>query len=213
MIKTDIANLTLVRLGVSKKLGNVDTDNSVESRTILSVFDAERDYILRDFAWPFATAYATLALVVGSSDAPVNYDWIFAYGYPTDCWKVRRIVTPAGQRDTHPPRFKIGRGTSGRLIYTNQDLAQIEYTVKVTDPDEFDPIFASALAWRIGMSVAAPLSRIQNVIQTCTAGYEMDLQRAQAAALNESQQGPAPEAEWIQDRNFGPRQERRHDTW
>src|SRR5690606_25121463 len=99
-----IVNRALARIGSSKQIANVETENSREAISARLVFDDERDYVLRDFPWPFATAYRTLALV---SEAP-NGDWGYAYRYPSDCLYVRRIVGALGRRDPDPPPFRVG---------------------------------------------------------------------------------------------------------
>jgi hypothetical protein len=153
----------------------------------------------------------------------VNGDWTFAFKFPEDGLALRRIVTPAGRFETHPPAFKVGSGivnpdaeeddqVRGRLIYTNyavpnsdgDDSIEIEYTLQITDPAEFDAMFLSALAWRLAALLAPSIAQTKEDPQICTRAqqnYELDKQRAQAAARNESQDEPNPDAEWIRARN------------
>jgi hypothetical protein len=198
--KTQICNIALVRIGVTKFLTNVETDKSKEASALNLVFDDERDYVLRDFPWPFATSYAQLNLVSGSLETPTSNDWIYAYRYPSDCMFARRITTVLGRAETQPPPFKIGRDSQGRLVYTNQEDAELEYTLGVTDPAEFDSVFDSMLAWKLAKTLAPSASRIKGIIDTCNAEYERDRIKAQVAALNEQQQEQPPESEMIQAR-------------
>lgn len=199
--KTQIANMTLVRIGISKLIANVDSESSTEARLIRTVFDDERDDILRDFPWPFARKIADLGLVGGTEDEAVNNDWQYSYRYPADCLYARRLTTVTGRNNANPPPFVIGSDDQGQLLFTDEADAELEYTRRVTEPDQFDPIFRSALAWKIGMSIAAPLSRVKEVIQLAFSGFRFDLARAESRALNESQQDNAAESEFIRSRD------------
>lgn len=199
--KTQIGNMALIRLGVSKIVANVDTESSTEARLIRTVFDDERDDVLRDFPWPFARKIADLGLVGGTEDEAVNSDWQYSYQYPADCIYARRLVTVAGRNNTTPPPFVIGSDdSSGQLIFTDESDAQLEYTRRVSEPDLFDPIFRSALSWKIAMSIAGPLSRIKEAVQLAFKGFAFDIARAQARAMNESQQDDPAESEFVRSR-------------
>lgn len=198
--KTQICNVTLSRIGVTKLIVNIETDRSKEGIALRLVFDDEVQYVLRDFPWPFATSYKQLNLVAGSQASPVSNDWIFAYRYPSDCLFARRLVTINGRADVNPPPFRVGRDTQGKLIYTNEADAELEYTVSVTETAEFDAMFRSALSWRLGKSIAPSSSRIKGIVDTCEEQYQIELSSAQRAALNEQQQEVPPESTLISDR-------------
>lgn len=198
--KTQVGNLALIRIGVSKSVANVDTERSVEALALRLLFDDERDYCLRDFPWPWARKYATAELVKGSSTVPTNLDWIYAYRYPSDCLFVRRLVTGNGRQEQVPPPYAIGRDDQGRLIFSNRELAELEYTSRVTDPEEFDSLFVSMFAWKLGSSLAPSLSRLANVAVQCMQMYEIEKTKAQSRAMNEGQAEKAPDAEWVRDR-------------
>jgi hypothetical protein len=211
MTKTEIANLTLFCLGASKQLANVDTDMTVEARTIRACIDGQRDFCMRELDWPLATAYSVPGLVAGTSSTPAVPDWFFSYRQPADCLKVRRVMT-AGlssfpitfgrhRKFTIPPiAFTVGRDSQGALIYTNLQNANIEYTIRITDYTALDPMFATMLAWRIAIVCAPALSRVDGITKTVQNGYELEKQRATAAAFNEGDHGLAPDAEWHQGR-------------
>lgn len=199
--ETEIANLALVHIGVTRRIANLETESSHEAKAIRSVFDTDRKAVLRAFPWPFATSYAELGLVDGSSTTPVNYDWQYSYRYPSDCLFARRIVTATGRRDAEPPPFRIGRDDQGRLIYTDQADAQIEYTAEIDDVEEFDPLAVDALAWKIASSVGMGLSKIKDIHSRCEQMFMLSVSQAQAAALNEGQQTEQVAAELIRARD------------
>jgi hypothetical protein len=196
---TQIANLALLHMGVSERIANLTTEQSRAAESLRVAYNDDRDYCLRDFPWPWATAYATLGLV---SSATVAYstDWFYAYRYPSQCLFIRRIVTDSGRLDTNPVQFRTGRDTQGRLILTDQQDAVVEYTVAVTDPQEFDALFVSMLSWKLAASCGPSLSRLSKIEERAMAMYEIEKFKAQSRALEEGQ-GPAPaEAEWIRAR-------------
>jgi hypothetical protein len=199
--KTQITNVALMRIGVSQSVANVDTEQSREALSAKLIFDDEVDFVLRDFPWPWATAYAELGLVSGTTSAPTNADWLYAYRYPADCLFARRmVVASVGRVNTNPPPFKLGRDTQGRLIYTNEADAVLEYTARVTDPAEFDALFRSMLSWRLAAALAPSLSRIKDMAESALKMYEIEKSKAVARALNEGQQSVAQDAEWISAR-------------
>ncbi len=61
--KTEILNMALAHIGVSKKVGNFDTEDSKEANAGRTFFDIARDNVLRDTQWPFTTKIEALALI------------------------------------------------------------------------------------------------------------------------------------------------------
>lgn len=200
--KTEICNVSLIRLGVTKLIANVDTENSNNARAFRSIFDGERDFVLADFFWPFAKTYAALGLVDGSETEPTNYDWRFAYRVPSDCATPRRLSTGRdGRKAATPPAWEVGQDNDGLLIFTDEENAVLEYTALITNVGRFDPIFRSALSWKLAKSLAAPLSRIKSIVETCNNQYEIEIDKARGRALNAKQlDAPGPsELEWSRD--------------
>lgn len=193
--KIGIWNNALAHIGV-KSFVQVEDEKSAEAGVLRVVWDSALEYVLGDHPWPFATAYATLGLV----EQNPNTDWLFSYRYPTGCVHARRIVAGDGRNSTKPPPFRIGQDDAGRLIYTDQDSAVLEYTKLVTSCDHFDPKFAEALEWYLASRIATPLSRIEGMAAKAEKMYEIMMVRAAAKSRNESQQDDAPDAEWVRER-------------
>jgi|GEM_PF-3037425 hypothetical protein len=186
--KTEIVNLALLRIGQNTPLVDVDTDDNAVSRAALTLWDIERLKLLRGFRWPFAKKYLVLELVDGDIDDPANTDWVYAYTYPVDCVFARRVLKDEGREDDSPPPFERGRSDDGDpLIFTNQTDAELEYTVDVTDPAEFDPSFVSMLAWKLGEGLALGHSRLENAQKICQEGYAADRAEAQSRGLQEAE--------------------------
>lgn len=199
---TEIANTTLSHLGVGKEIANIETENSQEANACRRFFNIAKEQVLRDFPWPCVTKEAALALVATNP----TVEWTYAYRYPTDCLKLRRIFSGLrnDNRQTRVP-FKIVRDASGRLIYTDMINAIMEYTFAETDSSRFTPDLAQALALRLAVYVAPRLTSGDpfKMGERAWKLYIVELTRAQANAENEVQDEEKPEAEWINARDGG----------
>jgi len=198
--KTEICNLAISHLGISKEIANVDTEKSQEAYACKRFFDICRDTTLRDFPWPFATRFIAVGLV---EEDPTS-EWAFSYRYPSDCLVIRRLLS--NQRiDTQQSRipYKVGSDASGRLIYTDLEDAEIEYTVLIDDPNLYPDDFVLALSYRIAMQVAARITGGDpfKVGDKAALMYQLELTRAQAASANEEFLGLQPESEFTRARD------------
>jgi hypothetical protein len=193
-----IVNKALQRIGVDKPIASL-SELSKAAVLANSCFETERDYCLEDFWWPFATGFATLALV-SDGDEAFNDRWYYAYRYPSAALAIRCIVT-AVHPDPNPPPFEIARDAQGKLILTNEaGPVNVEYTARITDPGEFSAMFSEMLAWKLGSVMAPSLSRIENMAKSCMQMYEIDKTKAQSRAANERQAPPDLDASWIRER-------------
>lgn len=209
---TAVINIALAHLGVSKQIVNVLTDATQEATAARLHFTEDVAATLRDYPWPFATRYARLVWVAGTSAVPVNGDWQYSYVAPPACLFARRIVNPSGSRrgwDTTPIAFRVGGDdTLGTLIYTNiaptevNGLApELEYTTRpLCAVLAGDAIFRAALAWRHAHSLAPTLSRDDKKVEFCWQMYRGLLMTAETKAAAEDQKDPSGDAPWIVDR-------------
>lgn len=192
-----ICNMALTRIGQSQVINSIDEQSLAAELCSLHYEDA-RDAVLRDFDWPFAEARVYLA-DIGSP--PMN--WCYRYRYPTDCIKARRIAIPGNENPRSDDRipFKIIHAGGGRAIITNQPQAELVYTTKVEDTTYFDPLFVSALAWRLASEIAMGLQARPENYQAAQQQYLFAVGQAEAVALAEEQRMPLPESEFISVRN------------
>jgi hypothetical protein len=196
---TEICNLALSHLGISKPIANVDTEQSQEAATCRVFYTICRDVVLRDYRWPFATEMAALNLI----EADPNEEWAYSYRYPTDCLLFRRILS--GQRnDTHTSRtpYRIGKDSAGKLIFSDMSEAWGEYTVKVTDTQFFPPDFTLAMSYRLASYIAARLTAGDpfKLSEKALNMYRIEASRAVASAFNEEQPDQIPDCELIEIR-------------
>lgn len=208
---TFVINQALSLIGISKQIGDITTELSNEATTCRLHYLDDVKATLRQFPWAFATRYARLVLVAGTSSAPVNNDWQYSYREPSDSVFSRRITNANQIRrafDPTPVDFRIGADATGKLIYTNQgptddqDLTPLlEYTALTTcAATQGDSIFRRALAWRHAASIAPALCKDQKKGEYCMAMFERVIVQAEVASANENQMDPEGDADWITGR-------------
>lgn len=197
--KTEICNIALSHLNIGKEIANVDTEQSQEASACRRFFETSRDATLRDFSWPFATRFATLALV---EDAP-TVEWEFSYRYPSDCLKIRRIVS-GYRNDNRQQRveYKISSDDSGTLVFCNVEDPDVEYTALIDNPGLWPSDFVMAFSFRLASYIAPRLTSGDpfGLADKCLKMYAFELSKAQANGVNEEQVAQDPEAEIIRSR-------------
>ena len=97
--------------------------------------------------------------------------------------------------------FKVVNAAGGRAILSNQEQAELVYTVRVEDTTYFPQMFVNALAWRLAAELAMGLQARPENYSSAMQNYQMTISQAQALAFEESEEGPVPESEFIQARN------------
>lgn len=182
--QTDICNLALSHIGISKEIANVTTERTAEASACRRFYDIVRESVLKDYSWPFATKIAALNLV----EEDPNDEWAFSYRYPSDCLYARRILS--GQRDdTELTRvaYKITQDSQGILIFTDAENAELEYTLNVNDEDIYSSDFKLAFSYRLAHYIAPRLTAGDpfNLGDKAMRKYMIEIGRASANAFNE----------------------------
>jgi len=190
----DIYNLALRHVGVSTEVQSL-TERSKERAACQRYYEQAVDEVLRDFPWPFATRFEALAVV---EEDPTS-EWAFSYRWPADCLTPHRLLSGA-RNDSAASRipYRIAGDVSGRLILTDLEDAELEYTARVTTVAQFAPDFVRALslllASYIGPSFGPDATRLANRALEL---YQMAIGRAQANAANEGQPDVPVESSFI----------------
>ncbi|MBF8733103.1 hypothetical protein IRZ59_21980 [Pseudomonas guariconensis] len=190
----EICNIALGRVSNTQPIASF-TERSKQAELCQTFYSLLREIVLQDFPWPFAESIVALADV--GSPAP---GWQFRYRYPADCLLVREIVTPGQNRvlsSSMEIPYKVGYDPGGRVIHTDQPMASVRFTFNVQNPTNFDALFVDALAWRLAMDLALPLSSKPEYRTFCEQQYQNALTIAQGAAFRESQDGEMPESEFV----------------
>ncbi len=149
-----IAKLALQHIGDRYDITSL-SDSTPEAEQVNLVFEHVRDALLAEFPWKFTLTYVSPAQLSGTPPA----QWDYMYTYPSAALKVWKIVDPRGRNNFPPLPFTIGRNSDGnKVILTNEDEPEFEYSQKITDATEFPPHFVLALSWRIAEMIAMPLT-------------------------------------------------------
>lgn len=204
-----VCNLALSNIGITKRIADVVNDKTVYADQCRLYYNTVVAQVLRSFPWPFATRYATLVLVAGTADDPVNPDWQYSYRMPSDAIFARRICSQVDVRrrdDPNPPKFRVGADDTGELIYTDLTADDgdvvLEYTTRVECVAlAGDPLFRAAVAWKLGAAIAPGLSRSDKWIAYCEAKFAETIGMAEVKASNEREGEDPRDADWIAGRN------------
>lgn len=197
--KVNIVNMAISHLAISKTVMNLETDDGQEAKVARLFYDTARKATLRDFPWPFATRIITAGLI----EEEPNTEWGFSYRYPTDCVYLRRILSGLrnDSRQTRSP-YRIASDTSGKLIFTDQEDAEIEYTVNTDDPQFYPEDFTLAFSYYLAHLMAPRLTGGDQfkLGEKALELYRFEISRAVSRGANEEQIEEPPEAEWTRAR-------------
>lgn len=196
--EVQICNLALARVGVSIFIAALD-ERSTTANVCNLFYEPCRDFVMADDVdWNFATKRIFLA----DLGTPPN-NWAYRYALPTDCLKARFIVVDGMRKPRVEERipFEVAAEEDIRVLYTDQPIAELVYTKRVTNPNLFSEAFKMTLAWHLAAEIALPLSAAPNLGNRAVQAYNAGIMIARAASLNEAEEGPEPESEFIAGRN------------
>lgn len=191
--ETSIVNMALARIGHAP----VDdlSENSPEAIAARAIFETCRDYVEADFPWAFSKEVVTLADTTNDRED----DWGFKKIRPS-CLRFRRLLPRYGRAD---PRKPIKYERSGQFIYTDEQYARAEISVRIEDVTLFTPAFINCLAFYLGSELCMPLGKDNNVTLRMLDGYEDAKNKAWQSDANEdltNQDHMRADASWISAR-------------
>lgn len=150
--------------------------------------------------------------------------WLYAYAYPSDCLDARYIVPsyPSSDGSDVPQTTNsVSSGTwlptggqipfsvstildshnaSLTVILTNQDLAQLVYTVNQSNPAGWDSLFQEAMVAALGAFLVPALSLSLPLLDRCVKQAEVAIGIARARDGNEGVTSMDHLPDWIQAR-------------
>lgn len=157
-----IANLALQRVGVSQPIASLN-EQSKEARVIRQAWDHLRDVTLQEFAWPFATQHAALAVV-----DEVRVPWRMTYRMPADCLHPLAINADAHVRSSSQRiPFAVQASTGGPVLVSDAEDVVLVYLARMIDPLDWPMWFHDLMAWVLAEELAMPLTvdpRMQQVV-------------------------------------------------
>ncbi len=191
--KVTLCNMAIAALGAGDLIVAL-TERSAEARACSLFYEETLKEVLRDFSWPFATKVATLSLV---EENPSD-EWAYAYRYPVDCVKARRILSGL-RNDTRATRVptRLYADDAGNLIYADQPDAQLEYTMLSSDPSRYPADFNAAFSFLLAVRIAPLVTGGDafDIMPKVQKLYELQILKAKANAANEEQPDVEPESE------------------
>lgn len=178
-----IVNNALVRIGASSITSL--TENSEAARAANVIYDQIRDATLRDHVWNFATRRIQLAQ---DATGPA-FGYVYSYTLPTDCLRVL-------QMELKDMVYKI----EGRKLLTDEGTAKIMYISRVTDPNEFDPMFVEALSARLAAELSVTLTDSNSLYQNMMEVYRLKITDARSIDGQESGEPNIVADTWLDSR-------------
>lgn len=191
----EICNIALSRVGAALIQSLSDKSKSANAcNTFLSL---ARDTTLRYHDWAFARKRVNLAQL---DEEYSGFD--FVYQYPSDCLCARKITGADGsttsvvwntdtQRYNYTGKVKYEIGLSSvsntPIILTNQELAELVYTARVTNFNIYDSMFAEALAWKLAADLAMPLVGKPEMQQAFYQNFLYAITQARVSNANEEE--------------------------
>jgi len=178
--EVDIANRALAQAGTRSNIASL-TENSKEAQACNLLLASTRDLALQLAPWDFARGAVTLGLLKarpGTLENPTipastfwdsttqpTPPWLYEYAVPGDGLYMRWVLPQwAGWRMPGGP-MKFARssdigGGGGRVavVLTNAPSAIGVYTIKMTDPNSWSPVFQETVVLALAARLSIPLS-------------------------------------------------------
>jgi hypothetical protein len=184
-----IANLAASALGEDDQL-SADTDNTHLSRSVKAVWDVERRAALRDHSWNFAMRRQALPASATQDATPFG----FAYRLPAE--SVRLIEVLGYCRSDYQ--------LEGPFILSDAAAPlRIRYIADVTEPAEWDDLFAKAFAMRVAWQIADRITGDTSRAQLAERKYMAALSEAKRVDARENPQVPSVPTGWEMARTGG----------
>lgn len=208
---TEIANLALGCLGISRPIANMDTERSTEAQMCRTFYETVLEDLINEIPWSHCKKFAKMQLVAGSPSAPATSEWTYAYRYPPDCLQFIRIVSSRLNNDTRQSRvpYTLAADDVGLLIYTNWPTSslitpQCQYTFKNMNVAMFPPSFVMAFSCALAMWIAPGVTAGDptNLAAKVKIEYDKAIANAESANLNEEQRPEDPQSEFIRARDY-----------
>lgn len=184
-----IANHAATIIGTAARLTAPSDDTSL-GRAVASVWEIERKAALRDGAWNFAIRRADLPALA----KPPLHGFTAQFELPADCLRIIEIY------DLRRDRWQV----EGRAILADSlGPLRVRYLRDVTEPSEFDPLFAHAFARRIAQAIGNRIAGSAFDEQTNWEKYRQALSEARRVDAIENPPIEPYESEWVTARWTG----------
>ncbi|CAN0544246.1 unnamed protein product [Laminaria digitata] len=180
-----ICNSALIKLGATTIMSL--TEGSRNANLCLEQYDKLRDDVLRSHVWNFATRRTRLARLAA---APA-FGFDHAYQMPAD-W-LRTITVHDNDGGAGAVRYRI----EGRRILTGADTIWLKYVARIDDANDMDASFREALAWKIAIDLAVPITQSTTALREAEEGFRRSLVKARSVDAIEDFPDTLPESDWV----------------
>lgn len=197
----EISNTALAHLGSDAQVSSITPpDGSKEAGYASRFLPIARREMIEQHEWRFCLKRATLVELVTNPSTR----WAFAYQLPSDCLKVRRVLTDnihQGTIFTAPESYPNNRGLGlddemgapfqqeGEIIYTNEPDAVLAYQFDQVNVNKWPPAAYSALGYLLASYMAGPVIRGKSGAATADRLRTMAFSMASAAAASDAARG------------------------
>lgn len=191
-----IINIGLAHLGQGaiSDMNDTSAQGQEPSRLARLRWDELVEAVLVELPWNFAVTRGTATKL---STAPA---WGYANAFPLDP-DCLRVLECNGDADAS---WQLEVVDSQVCIVTDLDSPlQYRWIKRVTDVSQFSPAFVSALAARIAMEFAEPLTRDQAILENMTRFYSSKIQRARQIDSQERTPPVIDASTWTDARRRG----------
>lgn len=192
-----IANLALSQLGDLRIISL--NDDTKPAREVKAIYDHTRDAELRKHRWNFAITTTTLAALSIPAQDPYQY----AYQAPADCLRIDIVgayypgVDLSDYRGADTREWSYQRG----VIWTNLAAPlPLRYGARITDPTQFDTMFVQALACRLAVLLAKPLTGSTQERTAAEERYRETMKEARNLDAIEDPPEQLPDDSWVMSR-------------
>lgn len=155
--------------------------------------------LLRDHPWNFAQARERLTPAAMPDAWAETYS--LAYVLPARCVRLHHLVNARGERES---RFALTDHEGRTLVLTHLEGAIAAFTRMTDDAGQFDALFSQALARKLAVLLARPLTKSGGqLMQELEAMLQRELENARTQDAREGRQAQDAASAW----NGG------HDLW
>lgn len=177
--KVQIYNLALGALLLTRRINDIDADNSTEVKVLNTHWDTALQSTLEDMDLDGTSSTKVLELI---TENPTIH-WQYAYKYPTDCTFLRRIQNYdlKDVRSNQIPR-RVAVFNGQKVIFCNEPEAVIEYISS--------DVPLAALSSNAGLAVAYKLAMLASALVTGKGADKVkkEIQNSYVIAKTEAQE-------------------------
>jgi len=178
-----IVNKALLSINVAAISSMTESTEKAENAS--RIYDSVLDEVLREHSWGFATVIETLAALSG--EVASGGGWDYLYAYPPNCVRIRRLYSETAS--THPTgseyREMLSPTTMTRALAANISPAYVEYTYRVSDPNNYDSKFIEAFSLKLAAYLAPTLCGNPSLGNDRLQQYFIAISEAKRHDLNE----------------------------